>query len=153
MSWGSSVVSSPRTWGGSNRPTERDFPYLDDHDRNDDSFSDMNRHNHNTEVTPYVVDSNGNAPYTTLHCAMEAALRDSRGSSRPPTILLRAGGTYELTSIFRTRRPVNIVGNSFNANPSPIVVGCTESGGLKTWNGVEFRGCKSHYMVNSRRSC
>lgn len=103
-------------------------------------------------VTPYLVDSSGNAPYRTLHDAMCAALRDCKGSSRPPTVMLRPG-TYYLTDVFNSRRPVNIVGTSFNSEQSPVVKGCTESGGSKSWNGVRFKGSKSHYIVNNRKSC
>ncbi len=103
-------------------------------------------------VTPYLVDSSGNAPYTTLHDAMCAALRDCKGSSRPPTVMLRPG-TYLLTEVFRSRRPVNIVGTSFGSEQSPVVKGCTQSGGNKGWYGVRFMGSKSHYIVNNRKSC
>ena len=102
-------------------------------------------------VTQYLVDSNGNAPYTTLHDAMCAALRDCN-TSRPPTVMLRPG-TYYLTDVFKSRKPVNIVGTSFGASQSPVVKGCTESGGNKSWNGVRFKGSESHYVVNNRKSC
>lgn len=135
-------------WGDPGHPGSGHHGDLADSGSYGPSFDDPGMN----AVTPYLVDSNGNAPYTTLHDAMCAALSDCKGSSRPPTVMLRPG-TYELTEIFQSRRPVNIVGTSFNADQSPVVKGCTESGGNKSWNGVRFKGSESHYVINNRRAC
>ena len=109
---------------------------------------------HEYAVTKYVVDSNecNEAPYRTLHDAMVDALSESKNSCQAPTILLRPG-EYELTDVFESRQKVNIVGTSFGSQQSPVVRGCTESGGNKGWYGVKFMGSESHYVVNNRKSC
>lgn len=159
-------MGTPGYWGEGTpsvgvTPSPYNFPHHSDQNFADESIIDtpfdnvddkFHRHSPPYAVTKYVVDSNGGAPYCTLHDAMVDALNDCKGSSRPPTILLRPG-TYSLTEAFRSRRPVNVVGTSFNAFESPVVKGCANSGGNKNWNGVRFKGADSEYIINNRRSC
>ena len=102
------------------------------------------------DVTPYVVDSNGGAPYTTLECALDAAYQDTTGMT--PTILLRPG-EYRLSKNLKSSKPVNIVGSNFASSQVPTIKGCGQSGGNKAWAYVQFADSKGTYSVNNRRAC
>lgn len=102
------------------------------------------------DITPYVVDSNGGAPYTTLDCALRAAYNDPTGLT--PTIILRPG-TYQLTEALKSSVAVNIVASNFLTDQTPVIWGCGTSGGNKHWSYVKFADSNGKYTLNNRKSC
>lgn len=102
------------------------------------------------DVTPYIVDSNGNSPYTNLADAFDAAYKDC--NKGVPTVYIRPG-VYDLPDNLRSTKRLNIVGiNMTSVNP-PLIRGCGVSGGNKSWMGVMFSDPKGEYSVNNGKSC